>query len=97
MNKSYIVKYNTEVHTYDFSGPIGDLFVDSGLELALEYDIEYTVDGFDLDIVQITDCKTGDVIWNNLNRTLSWNDNDDSIWEAAAYAVELMSESEYLA
>ena len=92
MNKSYLVKANEEVHTMDFSGPIGQLFTDCGLEPCFEYDISYKVDGYDIDIVEIRDANTDDVIWNNLDRTLRWNDNDDEIWEGSAYMVEYLSE-----
>ena len=96
MNKSYLIKAKEEVHTMDFSGPIGQLFTECGLEPCMEYDVEYTVDGYDIDIVEIRDSKTDEVIWNNLDRTLRWNDNDDEIWEASAYAVEFMTERESL-
>jgi len=92
MNKSFLVKPTEEVHTMEFSGPIGQLFTDCGLEPCFEYDITYKVDGYDIDIVEIRDARTDDVIWNNLDRTLRWSDNDDHIWEGSAYMVEYLSE-----
>ena len=77
-----LIKPDSIVHTYDYSGDIGSLLVEAGLEPASEFSVDFHTDGMDEVRIDSVHDENNEILWNSLDRTLRWSDRDDEIVEA---------------
>jgi|7_EtaG_2_1085326.scaffolds.fasta_scaffold04559_9 hypothetical protein len=85
------IKATESVHTFDYSGDIGSLLVEAGLEPAEYYSVDFhSIDMDEIRIDTVHDEDTNECLWNGNDRTLRWNDSDDAIVEALEAYIENM-------
>jgi hypothetical protein len=92
------IKATDVVHTYDYSGDIGSLLVEAGIEPAAYYSVDFcstSMGGVRIDTVHDED--TNDLLWagTGLYAYGRWSDDDDTIIEALeAYIYNVLEPRE---